>query len=334
MNNSNKYIPWTLLVKDFKDELNETEKQQLDLWLKDSSFSHLYGSLRRCWFFLLGYRVNTQTETDIDRLWRKMEGRISKRKVYLWSVPWKHWGWVASILLAICGISYFLHTDNYEENKQVTPVYTALTGKSKILLPDSSVVWLNKGSTLVYLIEEEGKERRVRLTGEAFFDVYKDPKKSFIVEAKDLEVQVYGTAFTVKDNVNGGTCVSLLRGSVAVRKDSLLRKIEPGEMAVYMPQTDRIETRKVDVEFESLWAKDTLSINKLPLEKVVRYLEKWYDKKILLGESVSKDQAFTFSLTDEPLEEVLRLISRISPVQYQFNDEDIVVINKLNKRRS
>ena len=105
-------------------------------------------------------------------------------------------------------------------------------------------------------------------------------------------------------------------------------------MAVYIPQTDRIETRKVDVEFESIWAKDTLSINKLPLEKVVRYLEKWYDKKILLGESVSKDQAFTFSLTDEPLEEVLRLISRISPIQYQFNDEDIVVINKLNKRRS
>lgn len=77
---------------------------------------------------------------------------------------------------------------------------------------------------MVYLIEEEGKERRVRLTGEAFFDVYKDPKKSFIVEAKDLEVQVYGTAFTVKDNVNGGTSVSLLRGSVAVRKDSLLIK--------------------------------------------------------------------------------------------------------------
>lgn len=149
-----------------------------------------------------------------------------------------------------------------------------------------------------------------------------------------MEVQVYGTAFTVKDNVDGGTSVSLLRGSVVVRKDNLLRMIEPGEMAVYVPKTDRIETRKVDVELESLWAKDTLIINKMPLSKLVRYLEKWYNVKIILGESVSKNQAFTFALTDEPLEEVLRLISRISPIQYQFNDEDIVVINKLNKRRS
>lgn len=334
MDGRNRYIPWNLLIKDLKRELNDAEKEQLDFWLKDSSFRDLYGSLKKCWGLLLGYQINIQSETDIDCLWEKMEKRISKRKMHLWSTPWKYRGWVASILLIICGISYFLYTDSYEENKQVAPVYTAITGKSKIVLPDSSVVWLNKGSTLVYLIEEEGKERRVKLTGEALFDVYKDPMKSFIVEAKDMEVQVYGTAFTVKDNVDGGTSVSLLRGSVAVRKDSLLRKIEPGEMAVYIPQTDRIETRKVDVEFESLWAKDTLSINKMPLEKVVRYLERWYDKKILLGESVSKNQAFTFSLTDEPLEEVLRLISRISPIQYQFNDEDIVVINKLNKRRS
>lgn len=325
MNNSNKYIPWALLVKDFKGELNNAEKEQLDLWLKDSSFRELYGSLRTCWILLLGYRLKTQSKADVDRLWGKMEGRISKRKVRLWGISWNYWGWVASVLLVICGISYFVHAYQNKGNQQVSPVYTALTGKSKIVLPDSSVVWLNKGSTLVCLFDK--KERRVELNGEAFFDVHKDPKQSFIVKAKDMEVQVYGTAFTVKDNVDGGTSVSLLRGSVAVRKDNLLRMIEPGEMAVYVPKTDRIETRKVDVELESLWARDTLIINKMPLSKLVRYLEKWYNVKIILGESVSKNQAFTFALTDEPLEEVLRLISRISPIQYQFNEDDILVIN-------
>ena len=212
--------------------------------------------------------------------------------------------------------------------------YTALTGKSKVMLPDSSIVWLNKGATLSYKLNQKD-ERRVILKGEALFDVYKNPQKSFVVETRDIEVKVFGTTFSVR-TMDGeeDIRVSLLKGSVAVATGNQIEKIVPGEMAIYSSKIDRIKKEKVDVAFESLWAKDTLNIERMPLKMVVRYLEKWYNKKILLGESVSKNQAFTFSLTDEPLEEVLRLISRISPIQYQFNDDDIVVINESSKHKN
>lgn len=335
MDNQNQYKLWSLLIRNLKRESNEIEKKQLDFWLKDSSFRDLYNSLRKLWVLLLGYRVNTQSGADIDRLWGRMEGRISKRKVYLWGTPWKYLGWAVSVLLVICGISYFVHTYQGKENQKVTPIYTALTGKSKIVLPDSSVVWLNKGSTLAYLIDNEDKERRVKLKGEAFFDVYKNPQKSFVVETQDIEVRVFGTTFSVRSMADEEDIkVSLLKGSVAVATNSQIEKIVPGERAVYSPKRNCIIKEKVDVAFESIWAKDTLNIEKIPLKEVVRYLEKWYDVKILLGGSVSKDQAFTFALTDEPLEEVLRLISRISPIQYQFNDDDIVVINESSKHEN
>ena len=66
---------------------------------------------------------------------------------------------------------------------------------------------------------------------------------------------------------------------------------------------------------------------KKTLFEAMKYLEKWYDIRIIVGQNISEDHAFTFTLTDEPIEEVMRLISRISPVQYHFNEDGILVIN-------
>lgn len=326
--NRDKFIPWNLLVKDFKNDLNEEEKKHLNLWLENSSCRDLYISLKKLWLVLMKCQKN-KTYDDVDCLWDRMQCRINKKKELSYKMLLIIRSAVASVAL-ILGLYVLFQTTQEQENLLAYTTYTALTGKSKVLLPDSSIVWLNKGTTLSYILDQKN-ERRAILKGEALFDVYKNPQKSFVVEARDIEVRVFGTTFSVRTmDDEEDIRVSLLKGSVAVTTDNQAEKIVPGEMAIYSPKKNCIMTKKVDAEFESIWAKDTLNIEEMPLKKVVRYLEKWYDVKILLGESVPKDQAFTFALTDEPLEEVLRLISRISPIQYQFNDDDIVVINKSN----
>lgn len=331
--NRNKFIPWDLLIKDFKNDLKEEEKNHLNLWLENSSCRGLYVSLKKLWFTLMKYQ-ECGPESDVDSLWNEMQSRINKKKKFSYNIPFVRLIAVAVVLVFVFGLYFMFHSAQERKDLLAYTTYTALTGKSKVMLPDSSIVWLNKGATLSYKLNQKD-ERRVILNGEALFEVYKNPQKSFVVEAREIEVKVFGTTFSVRNMENEEDIrVALLKGSVAVATDNQTEKIVPGERVIYSVEKDLIVKEKADVAFESLWAKDTLSINKMPLEEVVRYLEKWYDKKILLGESVSKNQAFTFSLTDEPLEEVLRLISRISPIQYQFNDEDIVVINKLNKRKN
>ena len=332
-NNRDKLIPWDLLLKDFKNDLNAEEKKHLNLWLESSSCRDLYVSLKKLWFTLMRYQ-ECESENDVDYLWNKMQSRINKKKKFSYNIPFVRLVAVAVVLVFVFGLYFMFQSVQERKDLLAYTTYTALTGKSKVMLPDSSIVWLNKGATLSYKLNQKD-ERRVILNGEALFEVYKNPQKSFVVEAREIEVKVFGTTFSVRNMENEEDIrVALLKGSVAAATDNQTEKIVPGERVIYSVEKDLIVKEKADVAFESLWAKDTLSINKMPLEEVVRYLEKWYDKKILLGESVSKNQAFTFSLTDEPLEEVLRLISRISPIQYQFNDEDIVVINKLNKRKN
>ena len=319
-NNRDKLIPWDLLLKDFKNDLNAEEKKHLNLWLESSSCRDLYVSLKKLWFTLMRYQ-ECESENDVDYLWNKMQSRINKKKKFSYNIPFVRLVAVAVVLVFVFGLYFMFQSVQERKDLLAYTTYTALTGKSKVMLPDSSIVWLNKGATLSYKLNQKD-ERRVILNGEALFEVYKNPQKSFVVEAREIEVKVFGTTFSVRNMENEEDIrVALLKGSVAVATDNQTEKIVPGERVIYSVEKDLI-------------VKDTLSINKMPLEEVVRYLEKWYDKKILLGESVSKNQAFTFSLTDEPLEEVLRLISRISPIQYQFNDEDIVVINKLNKRKN
>lgn len=332
-NNRDKLIPWDLLLKDFKNDLNAEEKKHLNLWLESSSCRDLYVSLKKLWFTLMRYQ-ECESENDVDYLWNKMQSRINKKKKFSYNIPFVRLVAVAVVLVFVFGLYFMFQSVQERKDLLAYTTYTALTGKSKVMLPDSSIVWLNKGATLSYKLNQKD-ERRVILKGEALFDVYKNPQKSFVVETRDIEVKVFGTTFSVR-TMDGeeDIRVSLLKGSVAVATGNQIEKIVPGEMAIYSSKIDRIKKEKVDVAFESLWAKDTLNIERMPLKMVVRYLEKWYNKKILLGESVSKNQAFTFSLTDEPLEEVLRLISRISPIQYQFNDDDIVVINESSKHKN
>lgn len=332
MNNekkSDKDIPWRLLLRDFKGDLSEEEKIKLSMWMNSSTSSReVYAALKKLWIVLLGNQLENKKEQDIDSLWNKMEQRLHQQKTRSVRFVWRRFAWAAVAVLFVAGLYYYLNRYKANEREFVPTVYTALTGKSKILLPDSSIVWIKKGSTITCFIENNAVNRKVHLEGEAFFDVYKDAKRPFIVETKDIEVRVFGTAFTVKEDLTGETKVSLLRGSVAVEKDHLLKKIKPGEMAVYSPRRKNIETKKIDACFESVWAKDTLSIEKKTLVEVMKYLEKWYDIRIIVGQNISEDHAFTFTLTDEPIEEVMRLISRISPVQYHFNEDSILVINE------
>lgn len=187
-----KEIPWNLLLKDFKMESGEEDKELLQEWLQEGMNRDLYQVLKVIWFILLFNRSKINEKGSEDLMWKKMERRMQREKKPLFHKFSFSTSWVAAAVSLIIGfcMAYWLPrpqdsllpTENaalYNYSKQS---YTALNGKSKIVLPDGSSVWLNDGAELEYIENLDGAKREAYLKGEALFDVQKDPDRPFLVQ--------------------------------------------------------------------------------------------------------------------------------------------------------
>ena len=195
-----------------------------------------------------------------------------------------------------------------------------------ILLPDSSVDWLNSGSTLEYAADFM-ENREVALNGEALFDVTKDNRHPFVVLASEVKVKVHGTCFNVnsypkEENIR----VTLFRGSVSLEAGGKEAYLYPGEIAALNKRDKTLNITSADMFYESFWASESVRFEAKSLRYITRYLEKWYNVKIEVDPTIPDSQAYTFTIKDESLEVILRIMSRINPIAYTFDEDDHVQI--------
>lgn len=332
----NKNIPWDIIIKRLKYEISEEEQAELDVWLAEEENKAVFRELQLVWLSIvesgMGYASNA------DTLWKKMELRMKEKekepKVVKFSRSSFRWlsGAASILLFLLLSATSYMTVEWYKASTSVL-TYSSFGGKSKVILPDGTHVWLNTESTLEYSTSLWTKKRNVHLKGEAYFEVAKDPDHLFTVKSGGVAVKVYGTVFNVeaheKDkNVN----VSLLSGSVLVENSGISKKLEPGEIAVCPKNEPNIKTEKSDVAFSSMWAQESVRFEKQSIRELTKYLSKWYGVKIILDPSVPTDQAYTFSIKHEPLEEVLRLMARVNPIQYSFDENNVVIITNKYKQ--
>lgn len=205
----------------------------------------------------------------------------------------------------------------------------AFEGKSQARLSDGSTVWLHGGSTLTYDTHFGAANRDVKLTGEGFFDVAKDARRPFTVEVEGLKVRVHGTRFNIRTS-GDGIRVSLVEGSVALDAGNGSQQLlRPGQIARYDPASRRLTVERGDVAMESCWAAGRLAFDRQPLGEICRYMARWYDTEIRISPALARNYAYTFTITDEPLEEILRIMSRINPIVYTFSENKSVTISEL-----
>lgn len=158
-----------------------------------------------------------------------------------------------------------------------------------VTLPDGTRVWLNASSSLRYPTVFGGFERRVEVTGEAFFEVAQNKDLPFIVNiGQQAEVQVLGTSFNVNAYADEpGINTTLLEGSVKVlavkRNEELVLK--PGEQA---QQSDGLQKKTVNVDEVVAWKNGAFNFNDMELPAVMRQLSRWYNVEVEYAGPVSK----------------------------------------------
>lgn len=158
-------------------------------------------------------------------------------------------------------------------------------GEYQLQLPDGTKVWLNAATKIEYPTRFIGAERRVVLTGEAYFEVTKDAKHPFIVETADQQIMVLGTHFNVNTYQADRTITTLEEGSVRVTRHPELVSgsvsnvlLKPGQQSVLFNSS--LTVNEADLESALAWKNGMLFFRDAPLQTVLAEVSRWYDVEI------------------------------------------------------
>jgi ferric-dicitrate binding protein FerR (iron transport regulator) len=229
------------------------------------------------------------------------------------------------LLLSIPALIIYLNDRSANETKYTTLI--ADYGQmSRVMLPDSSVVWLNSGSTLIYNNNYSVKNRDLKLKGQAFFDIRKDKKNPLIVSCNNFMVKVMGTKFDVSAYPED----TKIRVTLKTGKVELLHKniksfsylLSPGEMAEYDTQLKNIMIKEIEVENYINWKDGVLIFKDTPMAEVIKQLNRKFNVKIEVKNSDVYKSIFNANFNNEKLPEILDYIQYTCSINYEIVDEN------------
>jgi len=272
----------------------------------------------------------------------------------------------AAVVIPLLGIMVFLLRSRTKtdapvagtEQEQKGEVLSRAGVRTRLVLPDSTTVWLNSSSRLRYAQLTKGPIREVELEGEAFFDVAKDPQHPFIVHAGSLDIKVLGTEFTIKSYPQDPTIeATLLKGAIEITRkdnpntprvilkpneklvfnkhlvpaltnspDSIMRhpRMTPGNMAVNslplnVPDSEKVETG---------WLYNKLVFNGDSFKELSEKMERWYNVKFIFRDTRLYNYRFGGSFTHETIQEALNALQLTANFTYKIKGNEIELYEK------
>lgn len=268
-----------------------------------------------------------ELESDIQELksYDGMNAYFRVQKRFSVSPVWKYISIAATIALVIVSSVLTLQT------KEVSPLnyieVSAISGsKTKIVLPDSSVVWLNSNAIIRYPREFTSDSRNVALNGEALFEVKKNPQKPFIVNMDGMNIQVLGTVFNVLAE-SGSDIIetTLLEGSVALfsnkdKSDKAMQILSPNQQALFYKHSGIVQVQQVQAKSYASWVSGQFHFKRNTLQEIALTLERAFSTKIHISSETLKSKRLTGQFTNqETLDEILSIL-QIS-ARYKFQKE-------------
>lgn len=221
-----------------------------------------------------------------------------------------------------------IYDQSLSENNQLT--YNIMTtprgGQYKLTLCDGTKVWLNAASSLKFPVQFGEKERRVELSGEAYFEVTHDSAKPFRVISNRQEIQVVGTRFNVeayRDETT--TTTTLLQGLVQISSNGTRAVLKPGQTAVSNPRT-ALAIEAANTEAVTAWQKGMFILNDEDVRTIMRKAARWYDIDVeYRGEIPSKHLWGTISIYKD-LTELLDNITIPAGLHYKLEGRRVILM--------
>ncbi|WP_199141253.1 FecR family protein [Pedobacter sp. ASV12] len=211
-------------------------------------------------------------------------------------------------------------------------IETPKGGQYQIHLPDGTKVWLNAATSLKYPLSFTGaKERRVELTGEAYFEVAKDKLHPFKVISKNQEVQVLGTHFNInayadEDNIKTTLLEGAVRVAIRTKGQHANEEIlKPGQQAIL--EANEIAVVEKDVAAEVAWKNGRFTFVDEPIESIMRKVARWYDVDIVYKGNM-KEKAFAGSVSRyDNISKLLNTMEATNTVHFKIEGRRVIVMD-------
>lgn len=216
------------------------------------------------------------------------------------------------------------------DNTSVVDTNTVSTPRGseyQVVLPDGTKVWLNAASSLTFPIAFTGKERKVFLTGEAYFEVAKNKHKPFKVKFNHEEVEVLGTHFNImayKDEAE--TKATLIEGSVKVTRNNVQRLLVPGQQAVSNQSTDGLSVYEANVQDVIAWKDGYFVFRDANIETIMRQAARWYDIEVVYTGDLSKKKFGGRISKYENISELLKNLEITGTIHFKTEGKRIIVM--------
>ena len=239
---------------------------------------------------------------------------------------------VAAAILPLALLTYSLlkssDTPQRKEIAIIQSVSSAADGK-KIILSDSSIVWLRGSSSIQYPEKFEGKYRNVKLTGEALFEVSRDQEHPFVIECGGLTAKVLGTSFNIKSNETHIE-VLVLTGKVALssKGNSKSLIVHPNEKAVYHAAQDQIAkvvAKENEKSAKTSGTQYSMRFNATPMKEIIRRIEGKFEVRVSLNDERLNNCTITADFTDQSLERTLSMIAQTLEIEYEINNGHVTL---------
>ncbi|HUP12080.1 MAG TPA: FecR domain-containing protein [Niastella sp.] len=319
----------SLIAKQLQGMATPREAKELQQWLQSDAVNRQeYDEMVRIWLKTGPLLVNTEFNTDIA--WAKLDNKIAQ----VGPSPNKQSHTGISRLFAntkrVAAVVIFaiLAYGGYWWYKQAQwQTFTAASKNETITLPDQSVVMVRKGSTLTYPRSFDSRERRVQLTGEAFFQVQHNEAQPFLVTAGNSEVEVLGTSFLVNSSsVTDEVVVASGKVNVTDKKSRHNRVIlTKGQRAIL--SNKRFYQEQVTDSNYIGWKTGKLVFNNTALQKVLEDISHFYGTQIELSPALQTSAPsiqITVEFKDQPLEQALEEIRLITGFTLQKEKDKVV----------
>lgn len=205
-------------------------------------------------------------------------------------------------------------------------ITTPRGGKYEVNLPDGTKVILNAVSSLTYPTKFVGNERRVSLTGEAYFEVAPNQKMPFKVESDQQVTEVLGTHFNINAyDDEQSVKTTLLEGKVRVTiNNNTSVVIHPGQQAIAKGNDLKID--KVNTDDIIAWTSNTFVFNSEDLGSIMRKISRWYDVEVVCSPELAKMEFGGTISRQRDIKDVLKIMEMTETVHFKFEGRRITVM--------
>ncbi len=350
------------LISVLTGQASQEELTEVRLWLSKSDDNRrLYDEYAAIWG--ASRAVGRDDDYLPDAAWASLSKQMKTRPYQVQqAMPWKRISMIAAMLVVVflagMAVNQFWGRSGIDENQVAYTEYTSPYGsKSKVKLPDGSLVWLNAGSILRYSSTFNVSNREVYLEGEGYFDVTRNEQAPFLVQTSTITIKVLGTAFNVKaypeesvveTTVERGA-VQLIDPSSSSQETTILRaqqkavvvkeaqqpNEDPGEMPLldskpvnikpsnYIPIADMEVSSNVKTEAYTSWKDPRWIIEREKLSNFAVKLERRYNVRFVFNDEELMDYVFSGKFEDETLDQVLEAMKLTAPITYRVKQNTV-----------